>query len=102
MSAIRRRVKSLEARAAAGPGAGPPLVSGTAAEVREIDRQVRELEAEIAECEARLTPEELEESRREQAERDTDFEARVAGLGLDEQIALLDADIARDEAEECG
>ncbi len=64
-----------------------------------LDERIRELDAEIAEIEARMTPQELAESRREQAKRDADFEARAAGLGLDEKIALLGADIARDAAE---
>jgi len=66
-------------------GRGSPLAD----EVREIDWEIKRLEAEIAEAEADMTPEELAQSRAEQEESD----ARRAGLSLDEQIAVLEAEV---------
>jgi peptidoglycan hydrolase CwlO-like protein len=93
---LKRRVESLEARA---PGGGLPPVTGTAAEIREIDREIARLEREIAEREVLMGPEELEEWHRKEAERLADFEARTAGLSLDEKIGALDQEIAERDAE---
>ena len=83
----RTKLDKLERKTAALPaaGRGSPLAD----EVREIDREIKELEAEIAEAKADMTPEELAQSRAEQEESD----ARRAGLSLDEQIAVLEAEV---------
>ena len=95
---LRRRVESLESGGASARAPEPEKVSGTAAEVREIDRHIRKLETEIEEVEGGMSPEVLEESRRAAAE----WEARAGGLPLDELIALLEAEIAALEVEEGG
>lgn len=84
---VRTKLDKLERKVNALPAAGQG--SSLADEVREIDREIKKLEAEIAEAEADMTPEELAQSRAEKEESDT----RCAGLSLDEQIAVLEAEV---------
>ena len=91
----RRRLERLEQRLVRSETPEPQL-GGTAQEIRAIDRNIKRLEAEIAEDEANMMPGELAEHRAWQEEEN----ARLDGLSLDEQIAVLDREIAEFEAEE--
>ncbi len=88
---LRRRLERVESRVFAPSAPDSPL----AIEVREIDRNIKKLTAEIAEAEAGMTLEELARSRAEQEE----SRARLEGLELDEQIRVLEVEIALLEAE---
>ena len=84
----RSKLDRLERKARSMPPSGRD--SPLADEVREIDRNMKRLEAEIAEIEASMTPEELARSRAEQEKSRT----RLEGLELDEQIRVLEAEVA--------
>lgn len=88
---MRRRLRRLESLQGGGSLGypDPEGYSGTAAEIREIDRRIAELEAEITE--AGMSPEEVERSRAEAHA----FMESLEGLSLDEKIEALEAEIAQ-------
>jgi hypothetical protein len=83
----------------ARPGGHPVGASGFAAEARELDREIANLRREIEAAEARMTPDELAASRAEWAAESAALEERMHGLTLEEQIAVLEAEIEEAEAE---
>ncbi len=94
MGGMRRRLMRLESLKGGAVPDPEGYYSGTAAEVREIDREIARLEAEIAEAEASMTPDlELAGARAE----DEELEARLEGLDIDEKIAALEAEIEEEE-----
>jgi hypothetical protein len=99
MMNARTKLDKLERKAAALPTEGQDRASSSlAAEVREIDANIRALGAEIKQIEASMTPE--EELARSRAEHDEEYRASLDRLSLDEQIRVLEAEIALLEAGE--
>jgi hypothetical protein len=91
VSRIRQRLSRLEEQSRSRPQ--PVEAGGTAAEIREIDKDIRRLESEIAEERSRLTPSGLAREH----EASEELERSLLRFGtLDEAIDWLEAEIERE------
>jgi predicted nucleic acid-binding Zn-ribbon protein len=95
-------LNKLEGRAGFSHGAGDPDDPDAGREAdaaRALDNEIANLRREIAAAEARMSPDELAASRAEWAAESAALEERMHGLTLEEQIAVLEAEIEEAEAE---
>jgi len=92
---IKRRIERLERR----PDLLPVKPSPHVVEMQELTRRIAQLDAEIAEIESKMTPEELERSREENAELNRQIHEKMMLGGFDAAIEWLDREIQISEQE---